>query len=49
MNMTVSLLIPVEGYLGGSEDLLKAFIENVCQTQRLAEWNGVVSSKRRYC
>ncbi len=36
MNMTVSLLIPVEGYLGGSEDLLKAFIENICQTQRLA-------------
>ncbi|MDY0251386.1 MAG: type I-F CRISPR-associated protein Csy2 [Pseudomonas sp.] len=36
MNMTVSLLIPVEGYLGGSEDLLKAFIKNICQTQRLA-------------
>lgn len=36
MNMTVSLLIPVEGYLGGLEDLLKSFIKNACQTQRLA-------------
>lgn len=36
MNMTVSLLIPVEGYLGGSENLLKEFIKNACQIQRLA-------------
>lgn len=36
MNMTVSLLIPVEGYLGGLQDLLKAFIKNACQIQRLA-------------
>lgn len=36
MNMMVSLLIPVEGYLGGLEDLLKSFIKNVCQIQRLA-------------
>jgi CRISPR-associated protein Csy2 len=36
MNMTVSLLIPVEGYLGGLQDLLIAFIKNACQVQRLA-------------
>lgn len=36
MNMTVSLLIPVEGYLGGLQDLLITFIENACQVQRLA-------------
>ncbi|GAB2905334.1 type I-F CRISPR-associated protein Csy2 [Rheinheimera gaetbuli] len=36
MNMTVSLLIPVEGYLGGLQDLLKAFIKNACHLQRLA-------------
>jgi len=36
MNMTVSLLIPVEGYLGGLQDLLTAFIKSVCQIQRLA-------------
>ena len=36
MNMTVSLLIPVEGYLGGLEDSLIAFIKNACQIQRLA-------------
>lgn len=36
MNMTVSLLIPVEGYLGGLQELLKAFIKNACQIQRLA-------------
>jgi CRISPR-associated protein Csy2 len=36
MNMTVSLLIPVEGYLGGLQDLLTEFIKNACQIQRLA-------------
>lgn len=36
MNMTVSLLIPIEGYLGGLEDKLIRFISNACQTQRLA-------------
>ncbi|SBS28180.1 CRISPR-associated protein Csy2 [Marinomonas spartinae] len=36
MNMTVSLLIPVEGYLGGLQELLKEFIKNACQIQRLA-------------
>jgi len=36
MNMTVSLLIPVKGYLGGLQDLLTAFIKNACQIQRLA-------------
>lgn len=36
MNMTVSLLIPVEGYLGGLQDSLKDFIKNACQIQRLA-------------
>lgn len=36
MNMTVSLLIPVEGYLGGLENRLSRFINNACQTQRLA-------------
>ncbi|PMH37114.1 type I-F CRISPR-associated protein Csy2 [Vibrio sp. 10N.286.49.B3] len=36
MNMTVSLLIPVDGYLGGLQDLLIAFIKNACQIQRLA-------------
>jgi CRISPR-associated protein Csy2 len=36
MNMTVSLLIPVEGYLGGLQDTLKEFIKNACQIQRLA-------------
>lgn len=36
MNMTVSLLIPVEGYLGGLEDDLINFISNTCHTQRLA-------------
>lgn len=36
MNMTVSLLIPIDGYLGGLENPLKAFIKNACQTQRLA-------------
>jgi len=36
MNMTVSLLIPVEGYLGGLQYLLTAFIKNACQIQRLA-------------
>jgi|SRR5690554_69101 len=36
MNMTVSLLIPVEGYLGGLEEELISFINNACQTQRLA-------------
>ncbi|MGJ8694554.1 MAG: type I-F CRISPR-associated protein Csy2 [Thalassotalea sp.] len=36
MNMTVSLLIPVEGYLGGLQDLLTGFIKNACQIQRLA-------------
>jgi CRISPR-associated protein Csy2 len=36
MNMTVSLLIPVKGYLGGLQDLLTTFIKNACQVQRLA-------------
>lgn len=36
MNMTVSLLIPIEGYLAGLQDLLKEFISNACQRQRLA-------------
>lgn len=36
MNMTVSLLIPLEGYLGGLQDLLKEFITNACQIHRLA-------------
>lgn len=36
MNMTVSLLIPVEGYLGGLQDSLKEFTKKVCQIQRLA-------------
>jgi CRISPR-associated protein Csy2 len=36
MNMTVSLLIPIKGYLGGLQNSLKEFIKNVCQTQRLA-------------
>ena len=36
MNMTVSLLIPIEGYLGGLQDSLKEFIKNACQIQRLA-------------
>lgn len=36
MNMIVSLLIPVEGYLGGSENKLTQFINNACQTQHLA-------------
>lgn len=36
MNMTVSLLIPVEGYLGGLQEELTAFIKNTCYIQRLA-------------
>lgn len=36
MNMTVSLLIPVDGYLGGLEEELTSFINNACLTQRLA-------------
>lgn len=36
MNMVVSLLIPVEGYLGGQQEELKKFIANACQVQRLA-------------
>lgn len=36
MNMTASLLMPVEGYLGGQQETLKAFINNACQVQRLA-------------
>lgn len=36
MNMTVSLLIPVEGYLGGIQEQLIAFTKNACQLQRLA-------------
>lgn len=36
MNMMVSLLIPVEGYLGGLQDSLKDFIKKACQLQRLA-------------
>src|SRR5690554_273604 len=36
MNMTVSLLIPVEGYLGGLEEELIRFINDASQTQRLA-------------
>ena len=42
MNMTVSLLIPVEGYLGGLQESLKEFVKNTCQIQRLA--GGVVLS-----
>lgn len=38
MNMTVSILIPVSGYIGGSyeQEQLTKFITNVCYTQRLA-------------
>ena len=36
MNMMVSLLIPVKGYLGGLEEELTSFINNICYTQRLA-------------
>lgn len=36
MNMTVSLLVPVDGYLGGIEEELISFINNACQIQRLA-------------
>ena len=36
MNLTVSLLIPVDGYLGGLEEELISFINNASQTQRLA-------------
>lgn len=36
MNMTVSLLMPIDGYLGGLEEELISFINNACQTQRLA-------------
>ena len=36
MNMTVSLLIPVEGYLGGLQESLIEFVKNTCQIQRLA-------------
>lgn len=36
MNMTVSLLIPIDGYLGGLEEELISFINNASQTQRLA-------------
>ncbi|MBT3144524.1 type I-F CRISPR-associated protein Csy2 [Neptunomonas phycophila] len=36
MNMTVSLLIPVDGYVGGLQNLLTAFIKNACQIQHLA-------------
>ena len=36
MNMTVSLLISVEGYLGGLQGTLIEFIKNACQIQRLA-------------
>lgn len=36
MNMTVSLLIPVKGYLGGLQDVLNGCIKNACQIQRLA-------------
>lgn len=47
MNMTVSLLIPIEGYLGGLQDLLITFIENSCQVQRLA--GGTVLSIANVC
>ncbi len=36
MNMMVSLLIPVQGYLGGVQEKLAAFIQNACYLQRLA-------------
>lgn len=36
MNMTVSLLIPVDGYLGGLQETLIEFIKNECHLQRLA-------------
>lgn len=36
MNMTVSLLIPVEGYLGGVKSSFIEFVRNACQVQRLA-------------
>lgn len=36
MNMTVSLLIPVDGYLGGLQESLIKFIKNECHLQRLA-------------
>lgn len=36
MNMIVSLLLPVDGYLGGLEEELTNFINNACLTQRLA-------------
>lgn len=38
MNMTVSLLIPVKGYLGGTyeKEQIIEFIKNSCLTQRLA-------------
>ena len=36
MNMTVSLLISVEGYLGGLQESLIEFVKNTCQIQRLA-------------
>ena len=36
MNMTVSLLIPVAGYLEGLEEEFIDFIKNACQLQRLA-------------
>lgn len=36
MNMTVSLLIPVEGYLGGNHEQFLDFVRNSCFLQRLA-------------
>lgn len=36
MNMTVSLLIPINGYLGDIQEKLVEFIENACKLQRLA-------------
>lgn len=36
MNMTVSVLIPVDGYLGGLQESLIEFIKNECHLQRLA-------------
>lgn len=36
MNMTVSVLLPVDGYLGGLQELLIEFIKNECHLQRLA-------------
>ena len=36
MNMTVSLLISVDGYLGGLQETLIEFIKNECHLQRLA-------------